>query len=54
LGELDDVVCKIRRRAEKINDDEVRALADEVISLLRRLSMQYLLEDEEGTVLGTP
>lgn len=52
--ELDEVASKIRTRAETIKDDEICALADEMKSLLRRLSMQYLLEDERGTVLGNP
>ena len=52
--ELDEVVSKIRTRAETIKDDEICALANEVSSLLRRLSMQYLIEDEEGTILGNP
>ena len=52
--ELDELASKIRTRGETIKDDEICALADEMKSLLRRLSMQYLLEDERGTVLGNP
>jgi hypothetical protein len=46
--ELDQVVAKIRSRAEKIKDDEILGLADEVKILLRRLSVQYLIEDEQA------
>jgi hypothetical protein len=46
--ELDQVVSKIRSRAEKIKDDEIIGLADELNALLRRLSMQYLIEDEQA------
>jgi hypothetical protein len=52
--ELDEVVSKIRTRAETIKDDEICTLANELNSLLRRLSMQYLIEDERGTILGNP
>jgi hypothetical protein len=46
--ELDQMVAKIRSRAEIIKDDEILGLADEVKILLRRLSMQYLIEDEQA------
>ena len=52
--ELDEVVSKIRTRAETIKDEELCGLAEEVGALLRRLSMQYLIEDEQGTILGNP
>lgn len=52
--ELDELASKIRTRGEAIKDDEICGLANELNSLLRRLSMQYLIEDERGTILGNP
>jgi uncharacterized alpha-E superfamily protein len=46
--ELDEVVSKIRTRAEAIKDDELCGLADRVSALMRQLSMQYLIEDEKA------
>jgi uncharacterized alpha-E superfamily protein len=46
--ELDEVVSKIKTRAATIKDAEITSLAEEVGSLLRRLSMQYLIEDEKA------
>jgi uncharacterized alpha-E superfamily protein len=46
--ELDEVVSKIKSRAATIKDEEISGLADEVNGLLRRLSMQYLIEDEQA------
>jgi len=46
--ELDEVVSKIKTRAATIKDAEITSLAEEVSSLLRRLSMQYLIEDEKA------
>ncbi len=52
--ELDELASRIRTRGETIKDEEICALANELSSLLRRLSMQYLIEDERGTILGNP
>lgn len=54
LADLNNVVSKIKARAAVIKDDEVSTLADECNTLLVRLSMQYLIEDEQGIYLGNP
>lgn len=46
--ELDGVASKIRTRGETIKDEEICAMADEVKALLRRLTVQYLIEDEKA------
>ena len=54
VGRIGRVSVQDSKRGETIKDEEICALANELSSLLRRLSMQYLIEDERGTILGNP